>query len=224
MEIAKLKGLAQEFSFNAKPLLKEIPLTMGTVVKRLGLDPKFVVKSCCPDCFSLYPLQKHEQLETTEEITMECSARFYSKSKKYVKGKGKDAKIVCGKPLTRPDSLVPLKTFTYQPLKDWLASKMWEVEFEDLLDQSLKAKSRGRKLPMDKIWHGSVWKNLEGPGGEGDLYTANSGNLVFIPYVDWVNPCGNHIGKCLISLGAILMVCFNLPVEKRNHPENIFLF
>jgi hypothetical protein len=79
-------------------------------------------------------------------------------------------------------------------------------------------------MAMEDVWHGSVWQEFPNDDqGEG-IFTRSSGNLVFSLYLDWFNAGGtSNLGK-KNSLGAITLVCLNLPPTERYKVENIYLF
>jgi hypothetical protein len=77
---------------------------------------------------------------------------------------------------------------------------------------------------MEDVWHGSVWRDFPNANNGSGIYTSNSGNLVFSLYLDWFNAegsssCGKHN-----SVGAILLICLNLPPTQRYKVKNVFLF
>jgi hypothetical protein len=68
---------------------------------------------------------------------------------------------------------------------------------------------------MYNIWDSPAWKSL-------GSFTTTPGNLTFSYYIDWYNPLTNKISGKIISCGAIMMFCLNLPLELQYLPENIF--
>ncbi|THU79618.1 hypothetical protein K435DRAFT_823868 [Dendrothele bispora CBS 962.96] len=60
------------------------------------------------------------------------------------------------------------------------------------------------------------WRKLAG-------FPQQPGNLTFSLYVDWFNPFTNKIAGKVVSTGAILLCCMNLPPDIRYLPENVFI-
>ncbi|KAI7944498.1 hypothetical protein MJO28_010193 [Puccinia striiformis f. sp. tritici] len=211
-------------------MLRNIPASMSTVTRRLGLDCSFQEQAACPKCWTLYeaiPDSKtwaKQKLHLT--VTTHCTARFCTTSRSLSKSNEQIRQCnepvfkeftVSGKPAWRP-----IKGFCYQKLKDWLKRKLICPEFEDLIDAPLRYTRQDGV--MSDIWDGSVWNTLKFPSTDTELYTSTSGNLVFSLYVDWFNPHGNKIGGKCLEAGAITLVCLNLPPTKRYLEENVFLF
>ena len=89
---------------------------------------------------------------------------------------------------------------------------------------SLSATSWESDDPMEDVWHGSVWREFPNADDGSGIYTSHSGNLVFSLYLDWFNSEGNSSHGKHNSVGAIVLICLNLPPTQRYKVENVFLF
>jgi hypothetical protein len=77
---------------------------------------------------------------------------------------------------------------------------------------------------MENVWHGRVWQEFANDDNGAGIFNQHSGNLVFSPYLNWFNAEGaSNVGKHN-SLGAITLVCLNLPPNQCYKVQNMFLF
>ncbi|POW07958.1 hypothetical protein PSTT_07896 [Puccinia striiformis] len=145
-EKQKLTRLGNRFGFQTSIMLRNIPASMSTVTRRLGLDCSFQEQAACPKCWTL-----HEAIPDSETwakqklhltVTTRCTARFFSTARSLSTSNEQIRKCdeavfkeftVSGKPAWRP-----IKGFCYQKLQDWLKRKLICPEFEDLIDAPLR--------------------------------------------------------------------------------------
>jgi hypothetical protein len=158
-EIEKVEQLSLEFKFDGSHIISNIPLSKTTLMQRLGFDVAFSKMICCPDCFKLYPIPEipKKDDESTPEVTTTCTTVFYSTSKKFLKEVENEEQLCEAKVADVEGSgtkmiIKPVRTFTFQTLKNWLSYKLWLPGFECLADSNLKYQSRedGRKC-MEKL-------------------------------------------------------------------------
>ncbi|KAF9488002.1 hypothetical protein BDN71DRAFT_1485180 [Pleurotus eryngii] len=74
--------------------------------------------------------------------------------------------------------------------------------------------------PPDERMHGihdsPAWESLR-------AFLHSSFHLIFGMYINWFNPFTNKIAGKVISCGAIVLYCLNLPLEIQFLPENVFV-
>jgi hypothetical protein len=109
------------------------------------------------------------------------------------------------------------KTFVYQPFKSWLARFLLRPEIEEDISLHLQRKTTAI---MTDIWDGYVWREFQGKNEE-HKFLSQDGNLAFALYIDWFNAFGKSSRHA--SLGTLILVCLNLPPEKRLKPENVYV-
>ena len=120
---------------------------------------------------------------------------------------------------------VPLRPYPYYSVKAWLNRMIRRPHIEKLL-----VKSWNDSSPLAP---GSPWTDiLQAPAlqqfcdSDGNLFSQPpefSIHIAFGLYIDWFNPEGNKQAGKVQSVGAIYLVCLNLPAQMRFRPENICL-
>ncbi len=92
---------------------------------------------------------------------------------------------------------------------------------EELLDRDVfKA---GSPETQRDIWDGSILRNFLGPDGKPFITKSGGGRYVFMFCWDGFNPLGNRQSGKKVSVGAIYMICLNLPITHRYQQENVYL-
>jgi hypothetical protein len=142
-EKEKIKMSSQYQGSELNVILSQIPSSLKTVLKKLGLNPEIVFSVCCPTCFAPYPLppdpkRKANPVQPTDakKYPQICLAPFFSSSKTYTKTLAKDQIIQCSAKLFK-EGIKPYRLFTHHSLKSWLSRVLWRPGFEDLLDSPL---------------------------------------------------------------------------------------
>lgn len=203
-------------------LSHQIPLSIKTLKNKLSLNVTIHEHICCPNFFYLYniptpqlsslqsqsPPRPHNSQICDSIILGNYGTRGPCNTPLWEKNKNKDV-------------LYPIKSFTHQSLKTWLATRLLWPEFEKLLDAPFQSSPPSYNGFCD-IWDGGMWKSFKDQ--EGNIFTSQSGNLVFGLYLDWVNPHGLKVGGKSCSLGVILLTCFNLPPDIQYKPHNLFVY
>lgn len=122
--------------------------------------------------------------------------------------------------------LLPVKTYTHQSLKSWLARFLFrpgiESILEDVWDKVRQPHIDG--TAMSDIWDSPEIRDFKGPDGK--LFhdnPNNEGRYLFGLFVDWFNPMGNKQAGKSMSSGVVFMTCLNLPLNLRYKRENVYL-
>lgn len=189
---------AAHASFTLPPI--KIPLDERTMLRHLELEPTILRSVHCPRCFTAYTLQG---------LPSHCSYKASPRAK------------VCNEPLKRwrhtrrGRVLVPRCLYSTQSFESWLQFFLSRPYVEEQLEGPFRP--RPADGIMRDIWDSPAWRSLED-----GAYTLRKHNLVFSLYLDWFNPLGNKISGKVISCGAIMLACMNLPPELRYLPENVF--
>ena len=204
-------------------MIQQIPKTKEAVFHCLGLVPHLTTRICCQKCFALYPLQPDNPNAPTK-----CKQSFLSQYQGYCKwAKLQKLDPTCDQELYKLDKRkvsTPIRTYTYVTLYSWLEERVAQPSFESLLDSSLSATSWESDDPMEDVWHGSVWREFPNADDGSGIYTSHSGNLVFSLSLDWFNAEGSSSHGKHNSVGAIVLICLNLPPTQRYKVKNVFLF
>ncbi|PBK78970.1 hypothetical protein ARMGADRAFT_870356, partial [Armillaria gallica] len=123
---------------------------------------------------------------------------------------------------------VPLKPFVYFHMQEWLAELLSRKGLEEKMDDAWKGANStpvSQTSDMRDIFDGSMLQEFRGPDGKhfslGE--ERNEGRYVFSLCIDFFNPLGNKQAGKRISIGAISLICLNLPPDIRYKPENIYL-
>ncbi|TBU36325.1 hypothetical protein BD309DRAFT_833665, partial [Dichomitus squalens] len=107
---------------------------------------------------------------------------------------------------------------------DWIVSLFTKKVIEDAMETSWdNAPLPGQ--PYGDIMHSPTLRQFLGPDGETPFSVQLNGevHLVFSLFVDWFNPHGNKKAGKSHSIGAIYLVCLNLPPHLRFRPEFVYL-
>lgn len=229
LQIERAKIALNAKMTNTKDFSAELPKTLSTVKKRLGLEHDNITNSiCCPNCFYLYdfppvpqelrgqkPKLRSQTTTNTPPGTKHCTHVILG---------SRGAMLPCNFDLweleTSKATWHPIKQFNYQSFIHWLGTKLLRPEYETGLDSHLE-----RNCPTNTysdIWDGEIWKTFKGK--DENVFTSTSGNLIFGLYLDWLNPHGIKGGSKSISIGIIFLICFNLPPDQRYKPHNLFIY
>ncbi|KAJ7613441.1 hypothetical protein FB45DRAFT_266961 [Roridomyces roridus] len=189
-----------------------IPKDIRTVYQH-GLEPQIIQTACCPVCYKPYPVDPTKPEEKIPDI---CDWRKSPRSH------------ACGavlvKQVRNPNGTVqrlPVFTYCTQSFESWLQFFLSRPQVDQELDRSFQKQQARQNMPQPKVMRdvqdSPAWNGLR-------HFLASKYHLVFSFYIDWFNPLTNKIAGPVVSCGAIVLYCLNLPVESRFLLENIFIF
>ncbi|PPR07348.1 hypothetical protein CVT24_007483 [Panaeolus cyanescens] len=118
---------------------------------------------------------------------------------------------------------VPVKVFTYQPLKFWLGRLLSRPDIEEHIEKLQRSGPRPDGI-LDDIWGSPCFQSLKGKDGQPFLPgPEDEGRLIFGLAIDSFDP--THVtaaGQSLSSTG-IWLVLLNLPPHLRYLHENMYV-
>lgn len=190
--------------------LADLPRDSRTLLKRIHLDPKCKSYITCPSCFKLYNDDDFACPEYCIHSPLPGAPQCSTKLKR--------TRIIRGTAFEHP-----VKRYLYQDMKQWLARFLSRSDIESKLERGSAAMKVADGEQHD-IWDAEVLQNFQGPDGSPFVCGPSKElRLVFSLGVDGFNPSGMKIGKGSASSTGIYMICLNLPVDLRYHPENMYL-
>ncbi len=198
-------------------ILDSIPRDVRTLFTQLDLEPPDTVRhAVCPKCRATYAPNKRKSHDpyphrcTFRETDKEVCGEKLAVKRETIEGK---------------DIIVtyePLQWFPYRPFKSWITELFQRPELATLARQAWNTVPGGK---WNDIWDAPALRELRGPDGRTLFSEQPEGavHLVFSLFVDWFNPYGNKQAGKSHSIGAIYLVCLNLPPDIRYRPENVYL-
>lgn len=190
----------------------EWPRDIRTALNTFKVDPVTIHYACCKKCFSIYP---PTYLKSTDEpqYPTHCTFRETSGSK--------ECNTRLTQSRTKGKGQIPIRRYVYQPMKSWLGRLLSRPGIEASM---LRPERVSNSDKLHDIWHGTAFKEFKGPDGKWFFDApSNEHRLSFSLFIDWFNPYGRKRGGKSASVGAIYMVCMNLPPSVRYRVENVYL-
>ncbi|RXW14134.1 hypothetical protein EST38_g11717 [Candolleomyces aberdarensis] len=187
------------------------------VVRLLDIYPRFTAFACCPKCFMIHYLNPDDvQSHYPERCIQEtgkgvCNARL-RKTKEVLDAK-REAYITKD---------VPIREYRYQSPQEYLAYIFSRSDLKQYLYGDPCERSRDANDAWD-IWDASALRDFTYIDGRRFTDSDDECRLVFSLNMDGLNPFTNKEAGKKVSIGAIYMVCLNLPPSIRYKLENIYL-
>ena len=213
--------------------LAYIPHESRTVMQRFRLDPVTTTYVMCSECYALYPLTvaekscTHKPTEESEPCGAPILHSVRRTQSRYLdngsasetddgEGRGDDG-----------NCYVPIKTYTHQSFKHWLAGMLCRPGMEDVIDDYDRLFSE--KEDIEDIWDTKFMRDFPDSTQTTDegrpFFTPDmkqDGRYAFSLSADSFNPLGNITAKHTVSTTGINMVLLNLPPHSRHKTENFY--
>ncbi|KAJ3506648.1 hypothetical protein NLJ89_g6754 [Agrocybe chaxingu] len=207
-------ALASSRDAYAHNTLRSIPRDVRTVVDILGINPYTKAYVCCPTCSSIYWVDPDNKLSYPETCTQQglgyspCGARL----RKVKKRKERYSEF-------------PRSEFHYQSAFEYVARLKSRPDLQEYLEGDPTTTNTRSKGAYWDIWDAPALQNFRGPDGCTAFVKGppDEGRLIFSLNMDGFNPYGNREAGKKVSVGAIYMICLNLPPSLRYKPENVYL-
>lgn len=188
-------------------LLRHLPIDPRTASSRLDLLPDLVISASCPRCSWLYlPVDS----ATGSPYPLRCTNKGSD-------GRPCNAQLVASRLVGNRVEWRAIRRFPYRDPSGFIANLYSRPGLEEMLD-SRRADVRD---PCRDIWDAELLSNFPGP--DKLPFCTRGGHLAFALAIDWFNPYKNLEAKKKWSIGAVYLVCLNLPPEERFKIENVCL-
>lgn len=190
-------------------LMRDIPSDVRIIVDRLDLSAEAKGYCCCPKCFCCYSLDNYPA-HCTNKAEVDSTE--------------------CGRSLRREFfrrgqlRTYPARRYLYHDFKAWVGELLCRPGMEEYLDRDVYNTGSNTGEQRD-IWDGRALRTFTWT--DGNLFAGEKdhkeGRYVFALNMDGFNPFGNKVAGKTGGVGAMYMVCLNLPPHLRYRVENIFL-
>lgn len=225
----------------------EISRDPRTATARLNLDPVFQTYTMCSRCYALYPISETpircpfrptpSDSQCDEPLLRRCGGDNTTNTGEAGAG---DSEYEDSEDEGHGDDggYIPIKTYTHQSLKHWLAGMLCRPGMEDKTDDYDRLFTE--KDALEDIWGTSYLRNFPDTVDSGHGYdpekTSNCGGRFFTKQMgeaecgryaftfsaDSFNPSGNLVAKMSVSATGMYMVLLNLPPHLRHKTENMY--
>ena len=196
-------------------MFSDWPEDIRTAMRIFDIDPSLLEYICCMRCFSLYgPFS--EGTTTYDDVPQFCIFQETPSSDP------------CGACLLQEHGKEsrPSSRYFFQPLTSWISRFLSRPDVVRSLHRGVPPVSESFSGRMNDIWDGEMLRSIAGPNGQPFFELSSQSpelHLAFGLFINWFNPYGNKQAGKHTSVGAIYMVCHNLPIHLRFRIENVYL-
>ena len=192
-----------------------------TILDFLDLEPQAIAYASCPQCCTLY----HYDPNNPNSYPDVCD----DKKAHTVRGvnviRGCGAKLKRNRNGASSSSVLPVRQYHYRRIQDYVARLYARADLQDYLYGSRREQPNRSSEVMKDILDAPYLRDFLGPDQATPFIECpqGEGRLVFSLNMDGLNPFGNKEAGKKVSVGAMYMVCLNLPPSIRNEIENVYL-
>ncbi|KAG8939771.1 hypothetical protein FRC04_005977 [Tulasnella sp. 424] len=188
-------------------ILHHLPIDARTAIRRYNLKPPIILFATCPECNACYPptegTSKSRYQETCSWINVDgrtCGPRLTR------------ARLVGNRKVWRA-----IRRYPFRHPFNCITSLMSRPDIEVLIEGNI---ADMEQVSLD-LWDSEFFSNFLGP--DNLPFFNGATRLAFALAIDWFNPYRNMEAKKKWSIGAIYLICLNLPPHHRFRTENVFL-
>lgn len=210
-----------QFSIDQQAILDSIPRDVRTAISRLNLEPSIIRYATCPSCCQIYPPDPSRPDDPyphhctyTETDKPVCGARLVRSVTSQNTQKAHGPRI----------THTPCRPYPYRKVISWIGGMFARTALEVVMGDAWKDAVSSAADRWTDIIQAPAMRNFLGPTRE--RFSKQHGtdvHLVFGLFIDWFNPGGNKKAGKTYSIGAIYLVCYNIPPHLRYRPENMCL-
>ncbi|KAJ3013480.1 hypothetical protein NUW54_g1582 [Trametes sanguinea] len=202
-------------------IVNAIPDDIRTVLSALKIEPDITRYASCPRCRSTYapdpdnPARPYPRRCTFQETDKPpCNKKLVVRRDHVPTHPGQETRV----------TYEPRKPYPFQSMSSWLLDLFSRPQIARLIRNARKLATT-ENIPWKDIWDAPALREFLGPDGRTPFCLPDEGaaHLMFSLFIDWFNPFGNKKAGKSHSIGAIYLVCLNLPPELRYLPENVYL-
>ena len=211
VELALRMGGVEES--RVERIVADIPAQMTSVLDRLDMAPDVRGYVCCAKCFACYDIDDYPDRCTMQNSR--AGPTCHALLRKMVRRRG-------GR------EIAPVRKYLHHDMRRWMARLLCRPDLERWLDRTVVDPNtiEVECERMRDIWDGSILKQFKGPDGKHFILgksKPSEGRYVFSLCMDGFNPYHNKQAGKKVTVGAMYMVCLNLPPHLRYRIENVFL-
>lgn len=188
-------------------ILRHLPLDAHTAIKHYKILPPLTIFAACPRCSFLYPPLP---LPSEKPYQDHCTFRDLD-------GRSCDEPLLRSRKVGNRREWRAIRRYPYRDPGDYLGSLFSRPDTEEIVDSVTASIKRVSK----DIWDSEYLAGIKGP--DRLPFFGEPGRLAFALAIDWFNPYTNLEAKKKWSIGAVYLVCLNLPPESRFQLENVCL-